>query len=306
MSIWLAILAGLVLLVLGGESLVRGASALARRWGVSPLMIGLVLVGFGTSLPELVTSVRAAMIGASGIAYGNIVGSNIANILLIGGLAAMLQAIPVGRAALYRDLPVMMGVTAGFALLAATIGMGRGAGMAALALLVAYVALVWRQERHHPDSADDIQTQTLPTAALMTVAGLAMIIIGGRWLVDGAVALAEQLDVPQSVIGLTIVAVGTSLPELVTSVIAALRRQVDLAFGNIVGSNIYNILAIGGVTAIAAPGQVPDRIVWTDNMVMLAASALFAFAAITATRVSRGEGAALLTCYGGYLLWQIV
>ncbi|WP_425072154.1 calcium/sodium antiporter [Sagittula sp. S175] len=302
LDIWAPLLGGLVLLVVGGDVLVRGAVDVARRLGVSPLMIGLVLVGFGTSLPELVTSVRAALTGAPGIAYGNIVGSNIANILLIGGLSALLFPIAVSPAGLKRDATVMVAVAAAFAVLSFVLDMGRLPGLLCVGALIAYVVLVYSQERTAPTIEDD----ALPPGPILwplalTFGGLAMIVAGGTYLVSGAVSLAESAGISQEVIGLTIVAVGTSLPELVTSVIAALRKQGDVAFGNIVGSNIYNILGIGGITALSAPSEVPAQIVTLDNLVMLAVSALFVIFAKTGLRISRREGAVLLAGYAAYI-----
>jgi cation:H+ antiporter len=324
-DIWLPLLGGLVLLIAGGEFLVRGAVNAATRLGVSPLVIGLTLVGFCTSTPELVTSVQAALSGAPGIAYGNIVGSNIANILLIGGIAALLFPIAVTSSTLGRDGVVMLVVAAGFTGLALLIAPGRVTGAVLLALLAGYICLAFRQERTGaaPDhgavydkgaalvEADPLLTppatlrSPLVVALFTALAGLALVILGGRFLVEGAVALARGFGVSEAVIGLTIVAIGTSMPELVTSVVAGLKRQTDVAFGNLVGSNIYNILGIGGATALAAPGPVPATILTFDAPVMVAVSALFLVFARTGRRIARREGAALLAGYGAYLfvLW---
>ncbi|MBP0483914.1 calcium/sodium antiporter [Sagittula salina] len=299
---WAPLLGGLVLLTFGGDILVRGAVALARRLAVSPLMIGLVLVGFGTSLPELVTSLRAALIGAPGIAWGNIVGSNIANILLIGGISALLFPIAVSRAGLRRDASVMVATAVAFALLAASAGMGRLPGVLCLAGLATYIALVYRQERNTPPPEESpAPPAPLLFPLLMATAGLALIITGGGLLVSGAVEIARTLQISESTIGLTLVAVGTSLPELVTSVIAALRRQGDVAFGNIVGSNIYNILGIGGITALIAPSDLPPRILAVDTPAMLVVSLLFLVFAATRLRIARAEGAVLLAGYTAYI-----
>lgn len=322
-DIWLPLLGGFVLLVVGGDLLVRGAVQVAGRLGVSPLVIGLTLVGFGTSTPELVTSVQAALVGAPGIAYGNIVGSNIANILLIVGASAILCPILVTSAALRRDGMFMIAITVLFAALAATMPAGRLTGAAFLLLLTGYIYVAFRQERQAaPDqhgavydksqalqSADPGTAPVTPAPAqgsflvpvLITIAGLVMIIGGGTLLVDGAVNLARSFGISETVIGLTIVAVGTSLPELVTSVMAAWRKQGDVAFGNIVGSNIYNLLGIGGTTALIAPGPVPGEIVSFDNFVMLAASVLLVLLAWTGLKIARWEGALLLGGYGAYV-----
>ncbi|WP_343504901.1 calcium/sodium antiporter [Alloyangia pacifica] len=319
---WIPLIAGFVLLVAGGELLVRGAVQAAERLGVSPLVIGLTLVGFGTSMPELVTSVQAGLSGSPGIAYGNIVGSNIANILLIGGISALICPVIVAEGALRRDAALMLGVATTFAALAFALPMGRVLGVIFVAALVTYIVLVIRQERNtdahgaiHDKSAALLQADPglgrpsrrrgLILPLLLALAGLGLVVLGGALLVDGAVALARAFGIGETVIGLTIVAVGTSMPELVTSVIAALKRQGDVAFGNIVGSNIYNILGIGGTTALIAPGAVPPEITAFDAPLMVGVSALLVVFAATARRVDRWEGLALLAGYGAYLylLW---
>jgi len=317
----LPLIGGLVLLFAGGEFLVRGAVNIATRLGVSPLVIGLTLVGFGTSTPELVTSVQAALAGAPGIAYGNIVGSNIANILLIVGIAAMLAPIAVASSALKRDGLVMVSVAVIFAALTAVMPLGRVAGILFVAALALYVWTAFRQERvatggdhgavhdksaalREVDPALDpgkpAQTSLL-ASILIAVGGLVLVVLGGGFLVDGAVALARGMGISETVIGLTIVALGTSMPELVTSVVAGLKKQGDLAFGNIIGSNIYNILGIGGFTALIAPGSVPAEIVTFDNLVMVGVSLLLLLVAWTGLRISRWEGAALLCGYAVYV-----
>ncbi|WP_028792719.1 calcium/sodium antiporter [Thalassobaculum salexigens] len=321
LEIWMPLFGGLVLLIVGGELLVRGAVQVATRLGVSPLVIGLTLVGFGTSMPELVTSLQAGLAGAPGIAYGNIVGSNISNILLIVGIAALVCPIAVQSGALKRDGGVMVAVVAVFAGLSALMPMGTGIGAAFLAALAGYIYLAFRQERVAvPDGHGAVYDKSaalqdadpgaspgagpggslvlsLATAGL----GLGLVVLGGHFLVDGAVSLARDLEISETVIGLTIVAIGTSMPELVTSVMAGIRRQSDVAFGNIVGSNIYNILGIGGMTALVAPGTVPAEIVGFDNLVMVGVSVLMMVFAYTGLRIGRREGALLLAGYGGYL-----
>ncbi|MGX9854266.1 calcium/sodium antiporter [Limimaricola variabilis] len=317
MEMWLSLMAGLVLLVLGGEFLVRGAVRVAERLGVSPLVIGLTLVGFGTSTPELVTSVQAALKGVPGIAYGNVVGSNIANILLIMGAAALITPIAVQSAALKRDGGVMVAVALGFAALSTTMSLGLGIGLAFVLALALYIYMAFRQEsrgavREKAEAAKATDpalapngTTSLPVSLLTALGGLALVVLGGYLLVEGATTLARSLGISETVIGLTVVAIGTSLPELVTSVMAAIRKQADMAFGNIIGSNIYNILGIAGVTAMVSPGDVPTEILTFDNLVMIAASLAVVTLAWTGLRISRREGAALLAGYGVYLwaLW---
>ena len=319
---WFPLLVGLVLLVGGGELLVRGAVQAAEKIGITPLVIGLTLVGFGTSMPELVTSVQAGLGGFPGIAFGNIVGSNIANILLIAGVSALIFPIVITRSALRRDAVVMLLVAVAFAVLALLLPMGRVVGASLVALLIGYIWFVIHQERAGPGGgaihdksaalagadpgiAATHRRNGLTVSLLIALTGLALVVIGGYFLVSGAVAIARNLGVSETVIGLTIVAVGTSMPELVTSVIAALKRQGDMAFGNIVGSNIYNILGIGGTTALIAPSHVPEQIVRFDAPVMVAVSMMLVVFAATGFRIGRREGAILVTGYiaYGWLLW---
>ena len=324
-DVWLPLIGGLVLLIVGGEFLVRGSVNVATHMGVSPLVIGLTLVGFGTSAPELVTSVQAVLAGVPGIAYGNIVGSNIANILLIGGIAALLFPIAVTPGTLKRDGLVMLAVAIAFAGFASLGGPNRLTGAVFLGALVAYVYAAFRQETtlvapehgavyDKSHALQDTDPALSPakargtsylSAILTALLGLVLVVAGGRFLVDGAVSLARGLGVSETIIGLTIVAVGTSMPELVTSVVAGFKRQSDVAFGNIIGSNIYNILGIGGVTALIAPGAVPAQIVRSDNLIMIAVTLLLIGFAWSGQRIARWEGAALLAGYGIYVytLW---
>lgn len=304
----LLLLAGLVLLLVGGEVLVRGASSIAERFGVPHFVVGVVVVGFGTSTPELMTSVQAALVGAPGIAVGNIVGSNIANILLILGLSAALSPIAVERAVLRRD--------GGMALLAAVVCLGLAAidgidrltGALLVAGLVAYIYTTIR----YPASTSLVEVDegapvpNMGLAIALTIAGLAVVMLGADLLVTAAIDLARNSGVSESVIGLTIVAIGTSLPELATSLIAALRKQADIALGNILGSNIYNVLGILGVTALVEPVDMPDDIASTDVWVMLAATLLLMVFAATGKRICRMEGAGFLALYGGYIGWLAV
>ena len=309
----LMLAAGLALLVLGGELLVRGAVAIAKRLGVSPLMIGLTLVGFGTSTPELVTSLQAALAGSPGIAVGNVVGSNTANILLILGLAAVIRPVTATPAAFRRDgsVLVLAALLCGWVTLAGEIG--RGAGTFFLAALLGYIVLTYRLERQSADPSAELHAaeaeaaRPMPGSPLLAVAsvlgGLVLTIVGARLLVEGAIELATGFGVSETIIGLTIVAVGTSLPELVTSLMAALRGQSDVAFGNVIGSNIYNVLGILGLTALVQPLAVPAEIATLDIWVMLAATAVLLVVTLTGWRVTRLEGGLMLSAYAGYLAW---
>ena len=297
--IWLELGIGLLLLLAGGEGLVRGGAGLAARLGVPPLVIGLTVLGFGTSTPELVASLRAALSGSPGIALGNVVGSNIANIALILGLTALLTPIAVGRRAFRRDGTVMVAASLALAGLCLAGTLGRAAGWALIAGLALYT---WVSFRHPLPGSEDSPPPPAPLGPglLMLGLGLAGVVGGATLLVDSAVTIARDLGLSEAIIGLTLVAVGTSLPELATSVLAALRRQPDLAFGNIIGSNIFNILGIIGLTAVTVPLTVPAEILRFDLWVMLATAVVLAGMAASGWRLSRLEG---LTLLGGYALY---
>jgi len=301
---------GLLLLVLGGDGFVRGAVAIAKRLGMSPLLVGLTLVGFGTSTPELLTSVQAALAGSPGIAVGNVVGSNTANILLILGMAALVHPMTTTPAAFKRDGSVVL--SAALACVAVSLWgeIDRLLGAALVACLVAYILYTYRQETRVPDASAEMHAaevgavqppQKFGLALLLVIGGLLATLAGAKLLVDGAITLATALHVPDTVIGLTVVAVGTSLPELVVSLVAAFRRQADVAFGNIVGSNIYNIFGILGVTALVQPIPVPAAIAVLDIWVMLAATLVLLAFAVTGWRLNRIEGGLLLAGYAAYM-----
>ena len=321
-----AIVAGFGLLILGGELLVQGSVRAAKSFGVSPLLIGIVLVGFGTSAPEMAISLQAADMGSPGIAIGNFVGSCISNILLVLGLSALVKPIDVASRALSRDGTVVVLSAISFAAVGVFLPLDRYVGSIFLLWLMTYLFYAWRQERvtSTGDSTSAVQKaeahgqlrrmstngriveqmrKGMPAMAAlgMALAGLVVLVFGGRILVDGAVALARQYQVAEAVIGLTIVAIGTSMPELVTSLVAAARNQPAVAVGNILGSNIYNILGVGGLTGLVAPTLVPERIVTFDNAVMVIASLVLMIFARSGFRISRLEGAVLFAGYGFYL-----
>ncbi|MBD8876511.1 calcium/sodium antiporter [Roseibium polysiphoniae] len=309
----LELVAGLALLVLGGDLLVRGSVGLAERMKISPLLIGIVLVGFGTSTPELMTSLLAALNGSPGIAVGNVIGSNTANILLILGTAAIIFPMKADTKALMRDGLVVSAAALACLALAYLGNVSRLSGGLLVLALTAYLVFTYRAESGQQTPSADMHraegeavtarpwTQSAPVLAALTIGGLIMTMLGAKFLVDSSVVLATRMGIDEAVIGLTVVALGTSLPELVTSVVAALRRQTDIAFGNILGSNIYNIFGILGVTAMVKPIEMPEQILSFDIWVMLAATALLMIFARTGHRICRLEGAALLGLYGLYL-----
>ncbi|WOI58386.1 calcium/sodium antiporter [Palleronia sp. LCG004] len=308
--VYLQLALGFVLLVAGGEALVRGAVAVAARMGVSPLLVGLTLVGFGTSTPELVTSLQAAIDGRPGIAIGNVVGSNIANILLILGIAAVIAPIAAARMGFLRD-GVAFGGAALLCMAVVLHGtLERWLGLVLAGALVVYLVVAYLSDRGDPDAVETGETAPARPGALwaslaLVVGGIAVTILGARLAVDAAVELALLWGMSETVVGLTIVAVGTSLPELVTSVLAALRREQAIAFGNVVGSNIYNILGILGVTALVLPVEVPPQIARLDIWVMMAATLALVLLVAVRQRIGRLAGAAFLTGYAGYTGWLV-
>ncbi|GIV59466.1 MAG: sodium:calcium antiporter [Rhodothermaceae bacterium] len=301
----LTLLGGLILLVLGAEGLVRGSVGLALRLGLSALVIGLTVVAFGTSSPELVVSVRAATAGESALALGNIVGSNIANIALILGLSALIRPIQVQLQVIRREIPVMIAVTLLLGALLLDGVIGRLDGLVLVLGIVAYTGVAYRLARREAaatafDEAIAPAARPLWASVTLVLAGLGGLLLGAQLLVRGAVTLAEALGISRAVIGLTVVAVGTSLPELATSVVAAFKREGDVSIGNVVGSNIFNILCILGVAALVHPVEA-GALRTTDFLVMLALSVLVLPLMHTGFRLNRWEGALLLAGYVAYL-----
>ena len=305
---WLLLGIGLVLLLAGGEALVRGAVLAATRLGVSPLVIGLTLVGFGTSTPELVASLQAAAAGAPGLALGNVVGSNIANVLLILGLAAVIAPVAVSRGAFLRDGAAVVGASLALAALALYGTVGRLAGAALLVALALYTLNTLRSERtgwQEVATEEDTPPGGLWRGLGLAALGIAGVVVGAEFLVRSALVLARGFGVSETVIGLTLVAVGTSLPELATSAVAALRGQSAVALGNVLGSNLFNVLGIAGLTAMVTPLPVPPEIAGRDVWLMLAAALALAAAGMTGWRIDRREGAAFLAAYAGVLALQL-
>lgn len=309
------IVAGLLLLFFGGEGLLKGSVALARRFGLSDFLIGAVIVGFGTSMPELSVSVKAALDGASGIVLGNVVGSNTANILLILGLCAVICPILVNDRSLFRDVGVMVGAALVMCLIALTGVFSLIAGIGLVAALAAYVVYSYREDRRKTqkekaETAAHIQEDTegalplsLNRALIYTVAGLVFLAVGATFLVEGATSIARGFGISESIIGLSLVAVGTSLPELATGVVAAMRKHTDIIIGNIVGSNIFNILFILGLSAMITPVDVSPQIARVDMWVMLGVSVLLAIVLKTGHKITRAEGGFLVALYAGYMGW---
>ncbi len=311
--LWFA--AGVAMLIVGAELLVRGASRMAGALGISPLVIGLTVVSFGTSAPEVAVSVDAALTGRGEIALGNVIGSNIFNVLFILGLSALMVPLVVMQRLVRLDVPLMIGVSVLLFVMALDGRVSRFDGALLFAGVVAYsLWSIWvsrgegaavRQgyEQEYGDSA-----ATWPVQALTIVVGLVLLVLGARWLVDGAVTLARLFDVSELIIGLTIVAAGTSLPEVATSVLAVVRGQRDIAVGNVVGSNIFNILAVMGLASLAAPGGigVSTSALAFDLPVMIAVAVACLPVFFTGRAIARWEGALFLGYYIAYTAYLIL
>ena len=309
----LEILGGFILLLFGAEFLVRGAVALARRFDVSPMIIGMTIVAYGTTAPELVVSVEAALSGAPGISVGNVVGSNIANILLILGAASLVHPIYCAPRLIYRDSSVMLGAAFLFVGLALTGNISRTQGILMIAAIVSYSIYTYWAERRRSKTDDLFEQeaeefaegpQSLWLALLAVIGGIVSVVVGARILVSGAIVAARFFGVGEEVIGLTLVAIGTSLPELATALVAAWRHHTDVAIGNVIGANIYNVLAIMGVVSIISPLEIPSQIVHFDIWFMLAVTLALLLAAVAFKGVNRVTGGIFLGCYAIYVALQ--
>ena len=306
----LLIVAGLVLLFIGGEALLRGAVATGRHVGLSPLVTGMVIVGLGTSMPELFVGVEASLLGKSELAVGNVIGSNIANILLILAVAALIRPIDRPVRVLRPDGYVLMAVTFGLVLLGFQGRVASWQGVVLVLLLVLF--LTWEVLRARREARLERALKPpvpfkkevplrLSVAVLLTLSGLAILPFGANVLIEGCTRAATYLGVSEGVIGLTIVAVGTSLPELASAMVASLRGQSDIAYGNVVGSNLFNSLGILGASAVAAPLTYPWSMVWLDGPVMIVATLAMIFFFSNGARLIRWEAGLMLAAYVLYL-----
>jgi cation:H+ antiporter len=311
---------GLVLLIGGAELLVRGAVRIAAVAGISPLVVGMTVVALGTSAPEFAVGIRSSLAGQPDLALGNAVGSNISNVLLILGVTALVKPIVVHQKLVKLDVPLMIGASALLLVMSLDGGVGRIDGAALFALLMAYMAFSVRASRREtlavkaeyekeygvPDAKKE--KGRLPIDLALVIVGLVGLVIGAGWLVDGAVALARSLGVSELVVGLTVVAVGTSLPEIATSLIAAKRGEGDIAVGNVVGSNLFNILGVLGASAMVAPSGVPvaRAALRFDIPVMIAVSVACVPIFFHDARISRWEAGLLVAHYLGYLTYIVL
>lgn len=309
-TVALEILGGFVLLFVGAEILVRGASALAALFGIPPVIIGLTIVAFGTSAPELAVSLLSASRGESGIAVGNVLGSNVFNVLVILGLAALVRPLAIHARVVWRDVPVMLGVSLLAWLFASNGAVSRLDGAI---LVLGLGAFLWsmRSSGEEPEETARPAGKGLgPLAGHvgLVVSGLVLLVLGSRWLVEGATALARVMGVSELVIGLTLVATGTSLPELATSIVAALRNQRDIAVGNVVGSNVFNLLGVLGISSVVAgsPIVVTRASLVVDFPVVVVSAVLCLVFFYSGRQLSRLEGGFMLACYVAYASYLFV
>jgi cation:H+ antiporter len=310
---------GLVMLVAGAEALVRGAGKLALRLGISPLVVGLTVVAFGTSAPEMAVSVSSSRDGKVDIAVGNVVGSNIFNVLFILGAAALIAPLVINRQIIRKEVPIMIGASAILIALGLDGSINRVDGAILFALVVLYTGLLIRQSRRENKPGDaDLEAegisltstwdQKLPVQIGLIVVGLVLLVIGADLLVNAAVSFAESLGVSELVIGLTIVAAGTSMPEVATSLMATIRGERDIAVGNVIGSNIFNIFAVVGLSGLVAkaPLVVNDAVQNFDFWVMLAVAVACLPIFVTGATIARWEGALFLGYYVAYTAYLIL
>jgi len=318
MTLLLLFAGGLVALIAGANLLVRGASTLAAVLGISPLVIGLTVVAFGTSSPEMAVSVQSAWSGKTDLAVGNVVGSNIFNVLFILGLSALIAPLVVAEQLVRKEVPIMIGASLLLFVLAQGGAISRVEGGVLFGLIVAYTLyLVIAARREGAGGSADYEREYGATArsrggnlawqAVLVVAGLALLVLGSDWLVQAAVETARRLGISELVIGLTIVAAGTSLPEVAASIMAALKGERDIAVGNVVGSNLFNLLAVLGLSSLVAPAglSVPSALLTFDIPVMLAVALACLPIFFTGYRIARWEGAVFLAyyfCYTAYLI----
>lgn len=304
----LLLLAGVGLLYLGGEGLVRGGVGLGKRLGMSPLVIGLTIVSCGTSSPELAASLTAVLTGSPAIAVGNVIGSNIANLSLVLGITALVWPLTSSARSLARDTVVMLVASIGLFALVRDDLVTRGEGALLLAVMVGYIIFLLTRGEEDKDVNEEFETAVLPPTRrriwrnlVMVLAGTALLVLGAKLLVMGAVGIAHKLGISERVVGLTMVAFGTSLPELAASLVAAVRHHSEIVIGNLIGSNIFNILMILGGTAVVQPVAAPWAELRIDLLAMLAIAVLGPILLFSGQRISRWEGGLLLLFYAGYV-----
>lgn len=301
---------GLFVLFKSGSWTIASAVFLSRRLGLSQMFIGATVVAFGTSIPELVTSINANLSGYPGLSLGNVVGSNIANVLLVVGATAIVFSMAVKRRTMIADALIVVLATAALVYLMMTGIVLRWQGLALFGALLVYIGARYALERRNgvepepEEDAEDAAITSIRHALLLLAGGLVGLVIGSEILVQGAVAAGVALDVPEAVIGVTVVALGTSLPELATCLVAALRRRTDMLVGNILGSNLFNILSIVGLTALVKPLVIEPEVMAVEMWVMVATTALFSVWLLAVARIGRVLGIAMILAYGIFIVWQ--
>jgi len=307
----LFLIIGLILLFIGAEGLIRGSSTLALKIGITPLVVGLTVVAFGTSTPELVVSLKAALIGNDSISLGNVIGSNIANIALILGIAALIRPLDVHANVIRKEIPIMITITILLILLLLDGEVGFVDGLIFVLAIVIYTIVnitLARKEKNaevENEFKDGLKSKiNVPLSIIMIVAGLGLLILGANLFVNGAISIAKSIGVSDAIIGLTIVAIGTSLPELITSIVASYKNESDIAVGNVVGSNIFNILGILGITALIITVNA-EGINFIDYGVMFFASLILLPLSKTGFKISRLEGAFLIAGYIAYIYYLL-
>lgn len=306
---------GFVFLVKGADFLVEGSSSIAKKLGISDLVIGLTIVSFGTSAPELVVNIMASVKGASDIGIGNIIGSNIANIFLILGVSGLIYPLAIKKTTTWKAVPLnLLAVIVLFFMAndvffdgAAFSSLGRIDGLLLMAFFLIFMSYTISLAKTEKQEKEDYNGRPIYLALLMTIGGIIGLAYGGQWVVDGAVAIAESFGLSQALIGLTIVAIGTSAPELATSAVAAYKHKNDIAIGNVVGSNLFNIFWVLGLSAIIRPLPIASAVNVDFGVLLLATIMLFAFAFTgRKNHIDRAEGAIFITCYVAYIIFLVI
>ncbi len=312
--------AGLVILLKGANLLVDGAVALAEKLGISPLIIGLTIVAMGTSAPEVAASITAALRDRGNVAIGNVYGSNIANLALVGGVCALIRPLAVKISVLRRELPVMLVVTLLLYPVLADLSLGRTESVILLSIFIGLIVFTVigaiseskarpdevRQLSEHIHETTSHRDKPLAKSIVYIMLGLGALALGAHFTVESAVFIGEKAGLSDAVIGLTIIAIGTSLPELMTCVVAALKGHDDISIGNLVGSNVFNTLLVIGTAGAIRPFDITARLIGVDYWIMIAVSAAFMLIAIFCKRIGRKSGALLLTAYGAYMVYLFV
>jgi len=316
-SVILEFLGGLVFLIVGAEALVKGATRLSILFGVSPLIIGLTVVAFGTSSPELAVSIKASLSNQPGISLGNVVGSNIFNVLFILGIASLIRPLVVAQQLIRFDVPLLIFISILTLVLATDKIFSRADGLVLFAGLIIYIGFLLYQSRSESSEVKkeyekEIQENAInskwPASLGLVIGGMALLIVGSQWMVDGSVSIAQYLGVSELIIALTIIAAGTSLPEVVTSIVATIRNQGDIAVGNVIGSNIFNIMGVLGISSILSTNGivVSAPTIEFDLPIMVAVACACLPIFFTGQRINRWEGAVLLGYYIAYIVYLVL